>query len=343
MVGGGQASSPMLLQRPDRAERGIADTKISVIIPVYDEIALALRAIRSVQTQTHRQLEAIVVDDGSTEDTEPLRALAAADDRVKILRIPNAGPGAARNAGLDNAAGEYIAFLDADDWFVPTKLRTQLRYMQEQQSVFSHTSYSVVHASRDLGGAVLHSGAATGKLFPEIISNCPISTPTVMMHAGLVQNGFRFPEHARIGEDCLLWISVAREHEIHGLDLPLTVVEWSDTSAAINLPRSIQGLRSIRDALGKEVRSRAERSELKKIDRAICRLQQTHNFLRERYGSDVNYPMLEQTFSAPGYPLAETESWLARAWEARIRRVCIWAAAAMSRPCKDKRSRVRRR
>ncbi|MBV1837481.1 glycosyltransferase [Acetobacter estunensis] len=96
----------------------------SVIIPVYNAEAFLERAVRSVQTQTQPPLEILMVDDCSTDNTrEVVKRLAAEDPRIRLLQTPqNGGPSAARNLGIANATGEWIAILDADDAFAPTRL-----------------------------------------------------------------------------------------------------------------------------------------------------------------------------------------------------------------------------
>jgi glycosyltransferase involved in cell wall biosynthesis len=95
--------------------------KVSVVIPTYNYGAFLAEAIRSVQQQTLQDLEIIVVDDGSTDQTpEVLRAIE--DSRLRVHRIPNSGVAVARNVGFHSAKGEYIAQLDSDDRWRPTML-----------------------------------------------------------------------------------------------------------------------------------------------------------------------------------------------------------------------------
>jgi glycosyltransferase involved in cell wall biosynthesis len=108
--------------------------KTSVVIASYNYGHLIGEAIGSVQAQTVDDLEIIVVDDGSTDDTPA--ALERIDEpRLRVLRIPNGGVAAARNAGLEMARGEFIAFLDADDRWLPTKLERQLALFESEPEV----------------------------------------------------------------------------------------------------------------------------------------------------------------------------------------------------------------
>ena len=102
-------------------------TTISVIVPVYNGEATLGKTLASAQTQTHRDIEIIVVDDGSRDSSAAIaEAAAETDDRITILRTGNHGVAAARNAAIEHARGEFIAPLDADDLWHPRKLELQL-------------------------------------------------------------------------------------------------------------------------------------------------------------------------------------------------------------------------
>ena len=101
----------------------------SVIIPVYNGAETVGHAIESVLTQTYPAHEVIVVDDGSIDATA--KAVAPFGSRVRYIYQPNAGVAAARNAGVKHATGEWLAFLDADDWYYPDRLRWHAEWIQE--------------------------------------------------------------------------------------------------------------------------------------------------------------------------------------------------------------------
>ncbi len=222
---------------------------VSIVIPFYNEVPLALRAARSALNQIDAQVEVILVDDGSTENVEPIKALAAQDPRVSLVRQTNAGPAAARNQGMNKAAGSYVAFLDADDLFLPNKIARQLDLMLRHGSMFSHTSYYVSYPGTREGLGLWRSGGFGGACYPAIIGSCPIATPTVMLHRSILDGGFGFPTGVQIGEDVLLWIDLAARYLLLGVDEPLSIVEWSDTSAALSQERQALGLSNMIEAL----------------------------------------------------------------------------------------------
>ena len=102
-----------------------------------------MRAVRSALEQSYPDLEIIVIDDGSTDNTCDL--INQLDDtRVTLIKHPrHHGQAAARNTGLRAATGRYIAFLDSDDYWLPDKLTVQIREMQARGAVFSHTNYLI--------------------------------------------------------------------------------------------------------------------------------------------------------------------------------------------------------
>jgi glycosyltransferase involved in cell wall biosynthesis len=221
---------------------------VSVVMAVLNELELAERAIRSVLMQSYPNIEMIVVVDKFAADFERLQRLASENRNVRVLRDDGRGAGAAKNIGIDLALGEYIAFLDHDDWFMPTKIARQVSAMIEGGYLVSHTSYLAVYPSRNLGPAIMHSGRQSGMLFPSIMSNCEIAATTAMFHRAIAAAGFRYSEQYDLGADSVLWATISRDYPILGIDVPLTVVEWSDDTAAVSLRKQRLGLKAVYDA-----------------------------------------------------------------------------------------------
>lgn len=103
---------------------------VSVVIPTYNRATTISRAIQSVLDQTYRDLEVIVVDDGSTDSTQEI--LRGFDGRIKVIRQANAGPSSARNCGIKAARGDIVAFLDSDDVWLPSKLERQVEMLMRE-------------------------------------------------------------------------------------------------------------------------------------------------------------------------------------------------------------------
>jgi glycosyltransferase involved in cell wall biosynthesis len=120
---------------------------ISVIIPVYNTSAFLERCMRSVLGQTHTDLEVIMINDGSTDNSGELcDAWAAEDARVKVIHQANGGLSRARNAGLEIATGDYIAFVDSDDWIEPDMYAYLLGLLEQTQAEIAEATHEVAYS-----------------------------------------------------------------------------------------------------------------------------------------------------------------------------------------------------
>jgi len=185
----------------------VSQTRVSCVIPVYNAEAFVAEAVTSVLEQTVRPQEIIVVDDGSTDGTPD--ALAAFGSDVHVIRQQNQGVSAARNVGVDAAEGEWIALLDADDWWLPEKLARQQAlaadpdvglvytgcWAQEQDSGRRHET-PLVKPSDDAYHRLLR-----GNFVP---------TSTVMVRRDLWQQAGGLEPMLATCEDWDLWIRLAR-------------------------------------------------------------------------------------------------------------------------------------
>ena len=107
---------------------------ISVIVPVYNVEAYLEKCVNSILHQTYKNIEVILIDDGSTDNSGAIcEALAAADSRIKVLHKSNGGVSSARNLGIAVASGAYICFVDSDDWIEPTMYEEMLSFMEKEQ------------------------------------------------------------------------------------------------------------------------------------------------------------------------------------------------------------------
>jgi GT2 family glycosyltransferase len=188
----------------------------SVIIPVYNGGTCLERAIRSVQAQTYQDFEIIVVDDASTDESlEVARRLASEDPRISVVAIDHSGaPARPRNHGIQRSKGEFIAFLDQDDWWFPRKLELQLaKFAQGDYAVvYSDAVYldplspydgllvSELPAHRERFGHV-PGGLPEGQIQRDLISGNFAAQLTVVIRASWVRRAGPLDE-AAVGVDC---------------------------------------------------------------------------------------------------------------------------------------------
>lgn len=184
---------------------------VSIVLPARNAGAWIEESVRSALTQTHRDLEVIVVDNGSTDDTVD-RALAAGDPRLRVIREAVAGPSAARNAGLAAARGEYIQFLDADDALVPTKIERQLAYIEKSGGDVAWGSF--VRAHDDGRPIAAHDGPLTDPRIDEDVE-ASLLEPDGFVHLGatLIRRtsiaDIRFDNAVRVVEDVRFLLALA--------------------------------------------------------------------------------------------------------------------------------------
>ena len=199
---------------------------VSVIIPAYNAQEFLARAIRSVERQTFTDFEIVVIDDGSTDETAEV---ARGFGSVRYVRGAHGGEAAARNRGLDEARSELVAFVDADDEWLPQKLAQQIAFMQKLGSSFSYTDSYVV---RD-GPRVRYSSLARPRhgeilspLIDDWLDQAFIIPTDVMASRALLQSvggfeaGLPTPGHVDYG----LWLKLAlRGTRFDYLDEPLAL------------------------------------------------------------------------------------------------------------------------
>lgn len=205
---------------------------VSIIMPAYNAGRTILNAIQSVQSQTHRNFELIIVDDGSGDGTyEKAKDVASADSRIRVFKLDrNSGsPAAPRNIGLQNARGRFVAFLDADDKWRPLKLERQIAFMTEVGAKISCTGYDVYD----------EWGEFVGKLVPPVkhdykglLRENTIGCLTAMLDLEKL-GPIQFPVCGH--EDYALWLSVLREGGyVYGLQEQLAEYRVSSSSVSGN-------------------------------------------------------------------------------------------------------------
>lgn len=229
------------------------DDLVSVIVPFYNDGDGVINALKSIKNQSYKNLEIILVNDGSTTDLNNLRNYCTANNIAINNVSSNQGPAHARNYGMELAKGNYFAFLDSDDQFEKEKLSFQIAEMKKNGSYFSHTSYFC-----NLQGkrSIIRSGLLNGFVLSQLIHNCPIATPTVVISRKIYDDGFRFNESFKLGEDICAWITISKKYSIHGIDKPLTIVNVESESASKNTYKQIIGLTNIYDFIISDIELR---------------------------------------------------------------------------------------
>ena len=213
---------------------------VSIIVPLYNAEKFIWETVQSVINQTYKDFELLLVDDCST-DRSLVAAEAINDSRVRVIRQErNAGAYAARNRGLSEAKGRYIAFLDADDKWEPTKLEDTLKFMEEKDAGFVFTSYEFADEKCVGTGKVVRVPETI--TYKQALSNTTIFTSTVLIDREKVADELIKMPNIK-SEDTATWWQILRAgHTGYGLDKNLVKYRRSAGTLSSN---KIEALRRI--------------------------------------------------------------------------------------------------
>jgi glycosyltransferase involved in cell wall biosynthesis len=216
--------------------------RVSVVIPTYNRGELLCETIDSVLAQTYHDFEIIVVDDGSTDNTAQLLSRYQDDVRLVYRAHKNCGVAATRNHGIRLARGEFLAFLDSDDRWLPQKLERQVQFAD------AHPEYGLIAteiSSFNKRGVVeAQNKAATyriknGHVVEQLLFGNWIQTSTVLARRECVQAVGGFDEEVgQFGEDWLTWMRIASRSAIYFLPEPLVEYRIHEESLSSHLPEA---------------------------------------------------------------------------------------------------------
>ncbi|MCK5735716.1 MAG: glycosyltransferase family 2 protein [Spirochaetaceae bacterium] len=199
---------------------------ISVIIPTFNREGFILRALDSILTQTFRDFDIWIIDDGGSDNTEKLieeRAAEITEIKIHYIHTPNRGVAAARNYGIQHSAGDWIALLDSDDEWVPEKLEKQLSCVNEnpELSLF-HTEELWIRNGIRVNPPKSYQ-KYSGDVFEKSLPVCMIGPSTSLFRRELYDAIGGFDEDYPVCEDYDFWIRATSRYEAGLVDKPLTI------------------------------------------------------------------------------------------------------------------------
>lgn len=184
---------------------------VTVITPVYNAEKFIAETIQSVLNQTYTDFEHILIDDCSQDESaDIIKKFQEQDERIKYLKLEeNSGAAVARNFGLENARGRYIAFVDSDDKWHLKKLEKQLGFMKQNGYAFTYTKFEMINDD----GTVKTMAASLPKRvnYTELLKNTAIACSTVVIDKEIIGD-FRMPL-VRKGQDTATWLQILRSHD----------------------------------------------------------------------------------------------------------------------------------
>jgi len=200
---------------------------VSVIIPTYNRSGFLKQAVESVLNQTYRNLELLIIDDGSTDDTRPvIEQYARRDLRVRYLEQENAGVPAARNRGISSSRGDYLLFLDDDDMLLPYAVQKMLSFLKQQGEDVKLVYGDAFFYHQDGGRKVLSdlpSIADRTGLYRQFLGGDPILSVFVMVEKNAVLEAGMFDPSFHYCQDYDLWMKILLRHRIAKLRIPVAI------------------------------------------------------------------------------------------------------------------------
>lgn len=196
--------------------------QVSIVIPTYNRLEVLPRALDSVLAQKNVAFEVLVIDDGSTDQTRSM--IAEKYPQVSYFYQTNQGPSAARNRGIEKARGEWIAFLDSDDEWLPGKLQAQLEYMRKGDPAgrpyqICQTQEIWIRNGKRVNPMKKHQKFG-GEIFEKCLPLCMVSPSAVIIHRSLFDEVGLFDESLPACEDYDLWLRIAARFPIGLMEKP---------------------------------------------------------------------------------------------------------------------------
>jgi glycosyltransferase involved in cell wall biosynthesis len=297
---------------------------VSIILPTFNRPEFLAPALASVFAQTFTDWELIIADDGSSVNTRAYLQSVADPPRVKVMWLLHSGkPGVARNAALREARGEYVAFLDSDDLWLPKKLEAQIASLRRHAGRgWSYTRFAVVDAAGDARVApdIKHWPAPSGWILEKILQEeTVIALPSVIVARRLLEELGAFDEELVMCEDDELWLRLAAHTEIDGVDAPLTLVRRHGQHSGSDITAWQDRKRVIEKALRASAGGRHEA--------VLCKLRvdMAAGLAKSQAASGERLGALGTLFSSIQY------SWRYRAWwwSALVASGCAFAPASV--------------
>lgn len=208
--------------------------KVSVIIPMHNSSNYIIKCINSVINQTYNNLEIILIDDNSDDKTLK-KVKKIKDNRIKIIKLKNnSGAAIARNKGIEISTGDYICFLDSDDYWVKNKIEKQVKFIKDKAFIYSEYEY--------LRNNKKHRAIVPKSLtYKELLKNSAIFTSTVMLNMKYLTKEDIYMPNIRMGQDYGAWYKILKKVGIaYGMQEVLSVYRVGNKSLSSNKFKAIK-------------------------------------------------------------------------------------------------------
>lgn len=261
---------------------------VSVIIPFYNNVDWLCEAVQSVLDQTYDNFEIIVVNDGSPEDVSDF--LLKYREKIIYRYKDNGGAATARNLAMEIATGDFIAFLDSDDTWLPTKTEKQIAFMLRTGAVWSHTGFYYWNPDT-YNKKVVNNFHDFGDIYQKYFISVRIATPSVIIKKELLieHPDLKFPVDYRKGQDSKFFHNISKNYPLYLIKEPLVKVRLrgnnTNTRALVRF-----SLRSRQYLLLKE-----NENEYRKVSPTIKLIFKIYHFYKRIFGYyEINGPRIKE-------------------------------------------------
>ena len=241
----------------------MTDEGVSIIMPAYNAGQTIQQAIQSVVDQTHQRRELIVIDDGSSDDTAAI--VRGFGEAVRYHRQQNAGPAVARNCGIRLSRFPWVAFLDADDVWLPEKLSTQLEAVGKSGARAVYTNCRNFGSIDRVAEFRSEQPMPSGDVFEDLLHDNFLTLSTLMIRRDALRAANGFLSEMTGAEDWDLWLRLAADGvEFEPVAEPLVLYRWQDNSFSKNNERmtrmrAITVEKALRSPRGRQLRWKTRR------------------------------------------------------------------------------------
>tara|TARA_Y100001935_G_scaffold194793_1_gene162867 strand:- start:831 stop:1577 length:747 start_codon:yes stop_codon:yes gene_type:complete len=183
---------------------------VSIIIPFYKKKEYIFKTVNSILNQSYNYYEIIIVyDDENLSDFDYLKKMFKSINKIRMIKnFQTIGAGHSRNKGMDNANGEFIAFIDADDIWKKDKLKNQINFMKKKNLKFTHTSYEIIDKNDKVLGERI---SRNFEKVDDLIKSCDIGLSTVIIKKEIIDDQTKFP-NLKTKEDFVLWLKILQKN-----------------------------------------------------------------------------------------------------------------------------------
>ena len=208
------------------------EPKVSIIIPTYNQAEYLKEAIESVLNQTYKNIEIIIVDDGSTDNT--LEVVASFDNKIVYIQQRNKGASSARNTGIKEASGEYVAFLDSDDMWIKNKLEKQIEFIKNDPEIglLGTGCYEMINMGKMIYKKIFP--AKNEILQKDLIKYNPFIQSSVIVEKDVFNDIDLYDEKFKESEDYDLWLRIAQKYKVANLPEALVTKRYYEKGLSKN-------------------------------------------------------------------------------------------------------------